>query len=334
LIVSIGAGGIVRNAHMPAYQKSGFQLHSVYDPNQDNAKSLAKDFGIKHVAESLPDLIVNAPQNAIFDLAIPASGLAEVLPQLPDESYVLMQKPMGETLLQAENILQICQTKRLHAAVNFQLRWAPYVLALKEIITRGALGDVYDLDFKINVYTPWQLWTFLEKAPRMEMVYHSIHYIDLVRDVLGEPNSVMAKSIKHHLSPKLESSRSAIIFDYGDFKRATIHTNHGHRGGAKHQESYLKVEGTQGIAKIQMGLNMNYPDGAGDYLELWTESSDEWVSIPFEGSWFPDAFCGPMQAMIDWQNGGDPPSTVVNNAMGTMRWVDAAYRSSDQGGIV
>jgi shikimate 5-dehydrogenase len=48
-IVLIGAGGIVRAAHLPAYQKSNFPVTGVYDLNLDRAKALAAEFGIPRV---------------------------------------------------------------------------------------------------------------------------------------------------------------------------------------------------------------------------------------------------------------------------------------------
>jgi len=34
-IVLIGAGGIVRDAHLPAYRKAGFTVASIFDANQE-----------------------------------------------------------------------------------------------------------------------------------------------------------------------------------------------------------------------------------------------------------------------------------------------------------
>jgi predicted dehydrogenase len=324
-IACVGAGGIMRNAHLPAYRDCGFEVVALYDPVKEAAVSLAKEFDIPLVPSSIGEL----PTGVIYDLATPASALPSVLRRLPDDSYVLMQKPMGETLAQALEIVQICDEKRLCAAVNFQLRWAPYVLALKDLVAQGVLGKVHDLEFKINVHTPWALWDFLEKAPRMEMVYHSIHYIDLIRDLFGEPNDIWARSIKHPDAPKLESSRSFVYFEYGDMKRATISTYHGHQAGAKHQESYMKLEGTEGVAKLQMGLNLDYPKGGSDYLEYWSSGQENWESIPFEGSWFPDAYLGPMTAMMKWANGDGIPSTEIHASLKTMQLVERAYEASD-----
>lgn len=320
----------MRNAHLPAYQMCGFQPVSIFDYKAELAQKLAQEFGILYVAESLEDIIAKAPSDAIFDLATPANAIAEILRKLPDGAFVLMQKPMGETLAQAEEIVRVCDEKNLKAAVNFQLRWAPYTLALKSLLETNALGDLLDLEFKINVHTPWVIWYFLELAPRMEMVYHSIHYIDLIRDILGEPKNVWARAIKHPDAPKLESSRSFAYFEYGDNLRATVSTYHAHKAGPKHQESYLKLEGTKGVAWIQMGLNLNYPEGGADIFEYWLEGDSEWTQVPLEGGWFPHAFRGPMSAMMDWKAGGEVPSTEVHHSIETMRLVEKAYRASDE----
>ena len=79
------------------------------------------------------------------------------------------------------------------AAINFQLRYAPYILAAKKLIHKGLLGELNDIEVNVNVYTPWHLWDFLFTSPRVEILYHSIHYIDLIRNLLGNPNQCMLK---------------------------------------------------------------------------------------------------------------------------------------------
>ena len=310
----------------------GWEVRGLYDINPESAKRLAEQFNVGPAVETLDQLLA-LNTDGIFDLAVPGRQVAQVLAQLPRNSFVLIQKPLGETLDQAKEIVSICEERGLSAAVNFQLRWAPYILALKDVVGQGLIGEVDDISVQVNVHTPWAQWTFLEHAPRMEMVYHSIHYVDLIRHILGEPDRVQANSIKDPRSPKLESSRSAIYLDYGVWKRATINTFHGHMAGPRHQESYIKVEGSKGAVKAQMGLNMDYPKGMPDYLHYWIEGMDDWVDVPLEGSWFPHAFRGPMADMMRWHAGGSPPSTEVHDALKTMNLVDVAYRSSDQRGL-
>ena len=78
-----------------------------------------------------------AVEDAIFDLATPPSRHADVLKALPEGSVALIQKPMGSDLAEATEILRICRERNITAAVNFQLRFAPMMLALKDAIRQG-----------------------------------------------------------------------------------------------------------------------------------------------------------------------------------------------------
>ncbi|HZY63821.1 MAG TPA: Gfo/Idh/MocA family oxidoreductase, partial [Edaphobacter sp.] len=144
-IVMIGAGGIVHDAHLPAYRKAGFPVVALVDVDRSRAESLAKQFAIPHAGTSIAEAIQYAPGNSVFDVAVPAKAIPAILPQLPDGAAVLMQKPMGETLAEATEILRTCRNKGLTAAVNFQLRWSPNMLAARALSDSGALGTLHDM---------------------------------------------------------------------------------------------------------------------------------------------------------------------------------------------
>jgi predicted dehydrogenase len=328
-ICAIGAGGIMQHAHLPAYKLAGFEVAAIYDVMTQSAFALAEEFDIPNVSDSVDHMVKQFENDVVYDLATPASQIAATLRRLPDGAAVLIQKPMGEDMAQAEEVLAICREKELKAAVNFQLRTAPYSLVARDIVGRGLIGDILEIEAKVCVHTPWEIWYFLELAPRMEIVYHSIHYLDLIRSLIGDPVNVKANTIKHPLSPNLHSSRSAIILEYSDMLRAQVNTYHGHKWGTQEQESYFKIEGTRGAIKFQMGLNMNYPDGLEDWL-IWTnEDQDGWQKVALEGSWFPHAFIGTMASVQSWAEDADAvPETNVEDAFRTMALVEACYKSA------
>lgn len=334
-IIIIGAGGIVHDAHLPAYRLAGFEVTGIYDVQQDKAEALAQKFEIPRVFTSLEQVAAQATNNEVFDIAVPANFITNILPHLPVGAGVLMQKPMGESLKEAETIRQICRAHQMTAAVNFQLRTAPPILAARSLLEAGTLGTIHDVEVRVTTYTPWHLWTFLEKLDRVEILYHSIHYIDLIRSLLGNPKSVYAKTVKHPKMMNMASVRSNIILDYGDVTRANIQTNHGHEGGRKYQESSVKIEGDLGAVKIKVGVNLNYPKGEPDTFEycLYGERP-EWIEAPIQGSWFPEAFIGPMANLMRKLEGStNELPTSIEDAFYTMASVEAAYQSSEQGGI-
>lgn len=337
-IISIGAGGIVHDAHYPAYAKAGYPVAGLFDPRTDRAEYMAGKFGVPTVHASLAEAVRKAPADAVFDVAVPAAHIASVLPELPDGSPVLIQKPLGDNLEQARILRDICRQKDLIAAVNFQMRWAPFTLAARSLIDQGAIGDIVDLEIRVCVETPWHMWPFLQGLPYAEIYYHSIHHIDLVRSFLGEPAGVQGVSVSHPSLPAMTSSRSLIALDYNPMLRAHIDTNHFHRYGLQHQEAHVKWEGTSGAIKATLGILMNYPEGVPDQFDYCVASpgaaNPEWHSLELEAGWFPDAFIGSMGSLMRFVNGeSEELPTSVADAFRTMAVANAACRSSESGSV-
>ncbi len=335
-ICIIGAGGIVNDAHLPAYKIAGFTVAGIYDMNHEKAAALAQKFGICKVYGSLPEMI-NDNENAVFDIALPASEIIPVLKLLPHGAAVLIQKPMGTNYEEAKEILDCTRAKEMQAGVNFQLRYAPFINAAREIIERNDIGELYDIEVHVNVFTPWHLWTFMHGKPRIEILYHSIHYIDLVRSFLGNPEGMYAKTVKHPSMNALASVRTNIIMDYGEMVRANILTNHCHQFGYQNQQSYIKFEGTKGAIKINMGVLIDYPRGVPDkfeYVIMEEGKTPEWKEVAIEGGWFPHAFIGTMaQVMLAAEGSIVKPGNSVEDALYTMACVEAAYKSSENGSV-
>lgn len=334
-IISIGAGGIVKDAHLPAYKIAGYTVVGIYDIDNSKASLLAEEFGIPLVFESLEKAIKAANEHTVFDLAVPGKNILEVLQSLPDHASVLIQKPMGENLEMAKEILKCCRRKNLKGAVNFQLRYAPFITRAKTFIEEGKIGEICDIEIIINVYTPWHLWDFLKSANRVEILYHSIHYVDLVRSFIGNPQKVYAKSIKHPHSKELTSVRSAILLDYGAYNRANILTHHNCGYDKKHQCSTIKIEGTKGAIRIEIGLLKNYPKGTIDSFEyIIFKDQKGWQQETIQGTWFPHAFIGSMKELEKAKSNTQYlMDNSVEDCIHTMAAVEAAYVSSQEGGI-
>ena len=329
-IVSIGSGGIVNDAHLPAYRAAGLPVAGLYDVDPGRSRATAARFGPARVFGSLEEAL--AVEGAVFDVAIPPAELSRVVARLPEGSAALLQKPMGLDLADATAIRETCRRRRITAAVNFQLRFSPNMLALREAVRSGLLGRLVECEVRVQCKMPWELWPFLASLERMEINLHSIHYLDLVRSFLGEPRGVFARTVRHPGSPALASSKTSAILDYGDDVRCSLAVNHHHAHGPRHEVSELRLEGTAGAAIARMGVNLDYPRGRPDALESAVDG-EPWEEIPLEGNWFPDAFAGPMQNLQRFLAGEDATLwTGVEDAWRTMALVEACYASDRSGG--
>jgi len=328
-IVSIGAGGIVNDAHLPDYRAAGLEVAGIYDVDPARSGAAAERFGIARVHASLEEAL--AVEGAVFDVAVPPAELAGLVARLPEGSAALLQKPMGLDLDGATAIRDACRRRRITAAVHFQLRYSPNMLALREVLAAGLLGRIVECEVRVHCRTPWERWSFLPELERVEISLHSIHYLDLLRSLLGEPRAIHARTLRHPERPDLASTRTSAILDFGEDLRCSLAVNHHHAHGPRHEASELRLEGTAGAAVARMGANLDYPRGKPDGLELALERG-AWEEIPLEGSWFPDAFRGPMQNLQRFLAGEDAELwTSVEDAWRTMALVEAAYDSDRRG---
>lgn len=322
-VVIFGAGSIVQDAHLPAYDELSVPVAGIYDPDLARSEKLAETWSTRAFA-SLDEAL--SQENVIYDLAVPPDALMGLVAVLPEGSIAILQKPFGSDLAEATALLALLEARNIKAAVNFQLRFAPMALALKDAISQGALGDIVDFDGWLALDTPWHLWEFLAELPRVEILLHSIHYLDFMRDILGNPQGIHARTMGHDNS-SISNTRSSMMLDYGSHVRANLSINHCHNFGRKFQACEFRICGTKGAAYMKMGVNLDYPKGEPD--ELWLNINGAWQQVALEGDWFIEAFHGRFAQLQRYATGlDDAIQGSVQDAWHTMALVEAAYESS------
>ncbi|MCC5972706.1 MAG: Gfo/Idh/MocA family oxidoreductase [Rubellimicrobium sp.] len=327
-IVLIGAGGITRDAHLPAYGKAGLSVAAVTDLDASRAESLARDFAIPATFPTARAAAEAHGTGAVYDIAVPPAAITAILPDLPDGAAVLIQKPMGPDLATARHIRRICRDKHLKSAVNFQLRFSPMMMAARQMIADGRLGRMLEVEVHLNIFTPWTLFPFLIPMERVEIAVHSIHYLDTIRALVGTPKGVFARTMADPRVPDFAQTRTTVILDYDEPLRALMSINHNHRGGRKFQSAWFRLEGTEGAIMVKLGVCFDYPNGEAD--ELWfCPSGGDWQQIPLSGSWFIDSFMGPMRNLQRFDAGEDDRLfSGTEDAFHTMALVEACFTAA------
>ena len=326
-ITIIGAGGIVRDAHLPAYRKAALPVAGIVDTDARRSHALAKAWDIPTAHPTLEDAVESGGTDTVYDIATPPHVIASLLGALPDGAAVLIQKPMGADQDQARAIRRICRDKRLKAAVNFQLRFSPMMMAVADAVRKGVLGDLLEVEVHVNIFTPWRLFPFLIPMERVEIAVHSIHYLDTIRAIAGNPKGVFARSMGDPRAADFAQTRTSVLLDYGARTRAVMTINHNHPHGRKFQSAWFRIEGTEGAMMVKLGVCYDYPHGEADELWLCRKTGD-WQQIPLEGAWFIDAFMGTMRNLqrFDAQEDGDLYAGV-EDAYQTMALVEACFAS-------
>ena len=328
----LGSGAIVRDAHLPAYRLAGIPVAGFFDLDAERARTLAATTpGARAFASREDFLSASIDAGGVLDVALPPQALPETLASLPEGSFALLQKPFGSTLADATRLLDILGRKRVRGAVNFQLRHAPAIAMLRELLRSGAIGDPIDLEIRVVCRMPWGTWPFLFDRPRMEILVHSIHYLDLARSLFGEVERVWCGIGRDPREPRLAETRSTSVLGFAGERRAVVTTFHHHAAPPRHDASHLRIEGTRGTAVARLGVNLDYPTGRPDSLEISSDGGP-WREIPIEGNWFPHAFMGSMLAVQDLAAGRrDSIESEFTDAWRTMALVETCYHSAASG---
>lgn len=337
-IAIVGAGDIVRNAHLPAYRLAGFRVVGVYDADRGKAEALARDFGLERTFGSLEELAAH-PDVRIADVAVPAKAQPAIVRALaPAGLHLLCQKPLAETYGEAREIARICREAGVKAASNQQMRWAPGIQASREAVRQGWIGDPYQGAIQVHVHTPWEMWGWLAEIDTLEVMYHSIHYLDAIRYVLGKQLlGVYADGVRFPNQQGVKGeTRTTIQLLFEGETRGLVYDNHTSIAEQDDWFATFRFDGTEGVVKGTNGALYNYPHGKEDTAALYSRrlTPHGWYAPELEGRWFPHAFMGPMgELMRAIEEEREPDNSVEDNLI-TMQTVFAAYRSMRERRVV
>ena len=95
------------------------------------------------------------------------------------------------------------------------------------MIAQGALGAPADARIEVSVRTPWHMWPWIAQQERLEIMFHSIHYLDALRYLCGDPARVSSFHSRWPGQPEVGETRTLTVFEYADgLRRVTIDVNH------------------------------------------------------------------------------------------------------------
>jgi predicted dehydrogenase len=324
----VGCGGIVNYAHLPAYKANQLQVLACFDRNPEAARATAATHGIPTVYETLDALLADE-RIQIVDIAVPAWEQRAIAERaLAAGKHLLCQKPLAEELLDARAIAEAGQRAGRMVAVNQQMRWSPGIAAAKHLIGQGFIGQPTDAQIQVSTNTPWHMWPWLRVSPRLEVMYHSIHYLDSLRYLLGDPTWVTSRHTRYPDQLETAETKTITVLDYDSGLQALVAVNHHDESGDTY--ATFRFLGTEGIIKGTIGLLYNYPDGRPDTLQIHSRRSgpDVWMDVALHGLWIPDAFIGPMASLMEAIATGNAPITAASDNIRTLQVVHAAYHSA------
>jgi predicted dehydrogenase len=328
-IAFIGCGGIVNYGHIPAYRASGFNMIGGYDVNHEAAEKTVQTHGLNRVYESLDELLLD-PNIKIVDIAVLPWDQREIVEKaVSSGKHLLCQKPFSTNYAEAVEMTALARQAGLKIAVHQQFRWSSIIQAARTLMLEGWLGDILDVQVQVSIQTPWDMWPWLASQPRLEVLFHSIHYLDSLRFLFGDPALVTSRHTKHPQQKAKGETKTITVWEYTNGLQILIAICHFDWSPGLY--SLFRILGTGGLIEGTIGTNYDYPDGRSDMIKFTSRTQPKQnFSATLPGKWIPDAFYGPMASLMEAiQTDGEPLTSAQDN-LGTLRVVEAAYRSMSE----
>ena len=323
----VGCGGIINDASLPAYGKHKLNVVGCYDLDREKAESTARKSNIPRVYATLNDLLAD-PAVEIVEIAVhPWQQFEIARPAIAAGKHLLCQKPLSDRYAQAVEIVRLAREAGIKLAVNQQMRWDPAIRAVRDLISKGWIGQPTEASIQVSLISDFG-GNWAAASPRLEVMLHSIHYLDSLRFLFGEPEWVTSRHTRHPLLDTVRGETKTItVLDYASGLQALSAVDLCNPGIDPFAGFHFS--GTEGVLCGTLGL-LSYPQGQPDTL-AWRSTklyAGRRFEAKLEGAWFPDAFIGPIASLMRAIQEDGTPETDGADHLNTLAIVDAAYASA------
>lgn len=250
-LVILGAGGIAHTHAQALQSNDSFQLVGVCGNIAAQVQNFAKQYNIR-VYDKLEQVL--ADKNIEVVSVCTPSGLHADQGTLIAKAgkHVLLEKPIALTVAAAQKLIATCREQQVFIGAFFQRRLEEDVLRLKKLIDSGKLGQVFHLTLQMNWYRSpeyyavggWRgTWAMDGGGALMNQ---SIHYVDMVCNLLGDPQNVFARARTCLHKIEVDDLTIAIL----KFQNGSTCTYQATTAAYPGFETRVEVYGTQGSATL------------------------------------------------------------------------------------
>jgi predicted dehydrogenase len=243
----IGAGGISDTHVRAAREIGGVEIVAVHGRNPRKTAALAASVGA--AAYDTLDAFLARPMD-IVAIGSPSGLHAEqAIAAVRRGLHVLVEKPLDVTTAKIDALLAEADRAGRKVGVFFQERMIPELVAIKQRLDRGELGEPLFISGRLDWYRPpeyygnsrWRGTRALDGGGAL--MNQGIHTVDVLLWLFGPVRRVTGRTATRLHAIEVEDTASALLeFDNGAF--GSIHATTAAYPGSPRR---LEITGTKGV---------------------------------------------------------------------------------------
>ena len=224
----IGAGNYSSRVLIPAFKKSGAQLHTIVTAGGINGVIHGKKSGFSQASTDVMELLSNEVVNTIAIATRHNSHAYLVKKAIEAGKNVFVEKPLAINIEDLEEIESIyydahANGKQPHLMVGFNRRFAPQVKKMKALLNPLKVPKSFIMTMNSGDI-PADHWTQDLEVGGGRIIGEACHFIDLMRFLADSPiTSVQAQCMGNNSGIPITEDKASIILTFEDGSFGTIH---------------------------------------------------------------------------------------------------------------
>jgi predicted dehydrogenase len=213
----IGCGRIaVRHSELLATGKiSGSTLVSVCDIKEDRAQSIGKKYGVPYYTD-MHEMMSGEDIDVVTILTESGHHASNVVEIAPYGKHIVVEKPMALTLDDADRMIEVCDANNIRLFVIKQNRFNVPVQKLRESVEAGRFGKIILGTVRVRwcrpqAYYDQDTWRGTWALDGGVLTNQASHHVDLLEWMLGDVESVYAKSVTALANVEVEDTAVVIL---------------------------------------------------------------------------------------------------------------------------
>lgn len=185
----IGCGGIADRRTLPGMMLAdNAELVAVMDRNPEAAARCKEKYNAKYAFTDEADLLALDEIQAVYIASPVFAHKEQAFAAAKAKKDILIEKPVGMTSKEAEEIANYCEEQGVKLGVGFMMRFHAYHQAMKELVQSGKIGEVVSARAQLTCWYP-EMENCWRQEKRLSgggaMMDMGVHCIDLIRYITG-----------------------------------------------------------------------------------------------------------------------------------------------------
>jgi predicted dehydrogenase len=316
----------------------GVRCVAVCDWDRARAEALAREFGIPAVYDD---------PEALFQDESARLGFIDNITQVEGHKPITLlaaryrvpaicQKPLAETLEDAEQMADACRTAGVPLLVHENWRWQTPIRAAKRVIQAGTLGQVFRARLEmVTRFAVWENQPALARLQQFILTDIGTHVLDAARFLFGEADRLYCQT--HRTLPaEVAAENVATVQLSMNGGQITVVCSMAYARTPVERECFpqtlLFVEGTAGSLEIAPNYDLRVTTSDGTRAERVAPPRYEWANPDYDVVHASLVPC--LRDLKDGLTGAKTAETTAEDNLRTLRLVFAAYESAETGQAV